>query len=399
MEKSRLPIRKDLRVAVVCAPCNGFGDVIFATKFARYLKYGLVKGSPLCDNVHIVTTSPDMFQKVGVSDMPIISLNGKKNQCRRLSGYDRPENCPHFDLIFIAPLMMDHNPSYADVHALFEEATPFNTIFLSEYQDSLSKRFDFHTGIGKGYCGLLFDGEKASPRLPILGKNAYALAYLAGDVGIKYCLSNFCKMVVTKWAKTFTKLQLVVPAWGAKQLAASKAFRDYCKKYYNNILVYTPGEKHELVMGDGPRELIIRGDILPVPRPDMLSLMKYSIKDVLVTGDQSVTDVLDCCSEKNIWYQTVPWKRDFAKALAAEIPQKWLSVSKTSCGSLSAIKWNSPGTNIKSRYDFRKISKGGLNAIFRAATAAKTEGSYVQQYLEKLGESTSKKPLLLLAQK
>ena len=36
--------------------------------------------------------------------------------------------------------------------------------------------------------------------------------------------------------------------------------------------------------------LILRGDILPKPRPDFISLMKYSVEDILLTGDQSITD-------------------------------------------------------------------------------------------------------------
>ena len=35
---------------------------------------------------------------------------------------------------------------------------------------------------------------------------------------------------------------------------------------------------------------ILRGDILPKPRAEFISLIKYSLPDVLLTGDQSVTD-------------------------------------------------------------------------------------------------------------
>ena len=35
--------------------------------------------------------------------------------------------------------------------------------------------------------------------------------------------------------------------------------------------------------------------------------MKDSVEDILVTGDQSLTDVLSCCkSNKNVWYQIAP---------------------------------------------------------------------------------------------
>ena len=55
--------------------------------------------------------------------------------------------------------------------------------------------------------------------------------------------------------------------------------------------------------------LTIRFDILPKPRPDFMSIIKYSVEDVLLTGDQSITDAFSCCSNKRIWYQIVPGKQ------------------------------------------------------------------------------------------
>ena len=40
----------------------------------------------------------------------------------------------------------------------------------------------------------------------------------------------------------------------------------------------------------------------------MLGLYKFSLNDILVTGDQSITDVLTCCKDKHIWYQITDWK-------------------------------------------------------------------------------------------
>ena len=54
---------------------------------------------------------------------------------------------------------------------------------------------------------------------------------------------------------------------------------------------------------------IFRGDILPVKRDLFISLVKYSIEDILLTGDQSITDAISyCTSQKNIWYQVFFFK-------------------------------------------------------------------------------------------
>ena len=54
--------------------------------------------------------------------------------------------------------------------------------------------------------------------------------------------------------------------------------------------------------------LILRGDILPPPSKDFISLIKYSLPDVLLTGDQSVTDGIGYSNlNKIVWYQVCPW--------------------------------------------------------------------------------------------
>lgn len=400
---------RNLNVAVVAAPCHGFGDVIFATKFARYLKYGLNpqhRSKPYSDNVCIVTTTPEMFKQLGVNDIEIVSLDGgQRAQCRRLNAFQRPIDIVGrtMDLIFVAPLMNDFEINYADIRKVFAESTPFNTIFLSEYQDDPSKGFNLTTGVGKTFHGLLFDGQKPSRKLKAVGATPYAFAYLAKDVGIASCLSSFAKMVISKYCKTHPRFQIVLPGdWGVKQLSANASFIAFVRKHYSKLVVKTKAETATLFHNNAPsttvagKVLTLRGDILPLPRPDMLSLIKHSVSDILTTGDQSITDVIDCCQMKNIWYQTVPWKRDFARALAKELPQKFLSDSRTSCGSLKAVKWNRTGSDFKSKHDFRKKAKRELDIIFLAASEAKRPDSIIHRYLTQLDKSKSRNSLVEL---
>jgi hypothetical protein len=389
---------RSLNVAVIAAPCHGLGDVIFATKFARYLKYGLTpRSQPYSRRVSIITPTAKMFEQLGVKDIKIVPLSSGNAQCRRLRHYKRPANLGTLDLIFIAPLMRDFDIQYPDVHGFLKESTPFNTIILSEYQDDPERGFDFATGVGDDYSGLLFDGSKPSPKLKAIGTTPYAVAYLTQDVGIQGCLSNFVKMIVSKYHKKYSNLQVVMPEWGVKKLSHNRVFKQFVKKYYPNLIVKTKNDEKQLLSSDkNTQTLTLRGDIFSLSRPDMLSLIKHSIPDILVTGDQSITDVIDCCQRKNIWYQTVPWKRDLAKALAKELPQRYLSSANTSCGTLKAIRWNSKGTAFKSRHDFRKKAKHELDVIFRAASEARRKNSVIHKYLAQLNKSASKPALLSL---
>ena len=68
---------KSLNVFVVAAPCHGFGDVVFASKFARYLKHGLTtRAQPYSSKVTIITPALKMFEQLGIKDIKIVGLTG-----------------------------------------------------------------------------------------------------------------------------------------------------------------------------------------------------------------------------------------------------------------------------------------------------------------------------------
>ena len=80
----------------------------------------------------------------------------------------------------------------------------------------------------------------------------------------------------------------------------------------------------------GKNTFILRGDILPKPRLEFISLIKYSLPDVLLTGDQSVTDgIAYSTMNKRIWYQISPWKIDLAHELSKAIPNQYLDNFRT----------------------------------------------------------------------
>ena len=91
-----------------------------------------------------------------------------------------------------------------------------------------------------------------------------------------------------------------------------------------------------------------------------------SVKDILLTGDQSITDALSCCVNKNIFYQIAEWKIDFASKLAKLLPNKFLSSNRTSCGTLKAINYNSDYKKFVKEHNFFKNSKHKFDSIFCA---------------------------------
>jgi hypothetical protein len=117
--------------------------------------------------------------------------------------------------------------------------------------------------------------------------------------------------------------------------------------------------------------LYIRGDVLPVPNYDMLMLLKSSADDMLVTGDQSITDALSCCPKKNLWYQIAPWKADYANELAHLLPNRFYKDKKTSCGTIHGIALRSDYREFVKKWDFRRIAKPRLSKIMNFAICRK----------------------------
>ena len=115
--------------------------------------------------------------------------------------------------------------------------------------------------------------------------------------------------------------------------------------------------------------------------------MEHSIKDILLTGDQSITDALSCCSDKNIFYQIAPWKEDFGYNLSKELPNKYLGNIETSCGTLSALKYKSDYKHFVKNWNFETLAKTKMDAIILAAKFKK-ENKEIVEDLEDIFDHT-----------
>ena len=357
-----------LKIALLNAPCYGFGDIIFAQKIAKYLREWY--------NAHVVifTTLPQAHISLGESPSNLIKPVGiKQKNCRRFTNLKFPKTYVKYDLYFVTPLVSNFEVKYEDVTKIFKHASKINTFVFSEYNLGRVSDYDFPTGVGPGRDGILLVKPPPTKRNPKL-KKPYAMLYIASEEHIpraNNCAMSFIEMVAKKYSSKHKKFDIVVPNWVIEELNEKEAEKKL-NSYYDKLVLIDKNKSKEVLFDYGNEYVLtLRGDILPVNNKEMFSLMKYSVKDILLTGDQSITDAISCCSDKNIFYQIASWKTNFAKYLAKYMPNKYLIKKSTSCGTLKAINYKSNYTKFKKDWDFRKRSKDKMNAIILSAITIK----------------------------
>lgn len=366
-----------LKILVLNTPCNGFGDLIFAKKLASYMRdiYKMKTdiATTLYDGLITLGESPETCFKI------ISGTNKRKYslQCRRFQylKFDKKVDISQYDLIFIAPISQNQTPDLKDVQYIVPHATFLNTFTFSEYNDSVSKKFDFNSGVGKKREGLLFTDVTKLRGMPDLKKlkiplnENFAIAYALSPEnvnGTEACLSGFLEYFVKKHTSSY---DIIVPPWINKYMFAdgkklAKKIVDVIRNR-NVFFVNDKGEKITLYFSPEEKESItIRGDVLPVSNDDMIRLMRYSNEDILVTGDQSITDVLSTKLDKIIFYQIVHWKRNFASELARLLPDDAFSLVKTSCGTLKSASYSKNHSRFVANWDFRTITRQKFEAVF-----------------------------------
>jgi hypothetical protein len=368
---------KTLSIVILNAPCNGFGDIIFAMKLAHYIKkwYNV---SP-----KIASTQIKSFIDLGHDEKDMIHLTTdfRDGQCRRFIRLSFPLDLPVFDVILVAPVSQDFKPSISDVRSKLPYANRMNTLFFSEYNDVLDKEFDFNTGLGKGYDGLFIESFVDLPKkLSINGllPNRYAVSYIAQRDDACNCLHSFVKLIVKKYSATHNSFDIVIPNWVEFDSEKSDFYTTgtfaivrTCLKYFDEVYLQTKTylvllRQNAKIEGRPRSKLTFRQDIMPLPYPKMAELYKFSVREILITGDQSISDVIGCCwQEKLPFYQIVPWKKAFAKQLARLLPQKYIRSKKTSCGSISATKYKPQFKRFVEKNNFAVIGKPKLDALLR----------------------------------
>lgn len=368
----------DLKILILNSPCNGFGDIVFAMKIANYLRewYNV--------KITIASTNIQSFITLGENPDNLVKLTSKSKsniQCRLFNNLSFQKKIDKHDLIFVAPVPSEKDNNLYDVQKLVKYANKFNTYFFSEY--NYGPTFDFPTGIGGGgyRYGLLFTNSNF-PKLKINGlDNEYAVVYISDNiVRAETCLLSFIEMVSKKYSNN-KKFDIIVPSWVIEdciEYTGVWVLRQNCQnlkniiikllsKYYSNIDIVLKDKTRKNIFKKESKYdnslITLRGDIYPLKNEEMLSLIKYSVKDILLTGDQSITDALSCCSDKNIFYQIATWKESFGNDLAKNLPNKFLMKKSTSCGDLKAIMYNSDYKEFINYWDFRKLVRPKMDAV------------------------------------
>ena len=361
-----------LHVGLINIPCSGFGDIVNCSIFYQYLKdwYPNMK-------VSICTPEIDKFKSLKIKGLKFIELKTKKKdkECGNYGDYKfKNKNLCNFDLIGVVPLLLSEgmygNFILSHLQKLIPHATYYNTFTVSEYNGE-SPPYTFPIGVGEGYLGL-FLTDMEIPKHNLI-QSPYLMTYTAGidysGVGTHaiLCYLSFLEMVTKKY-NHYSKLQIIIPTWVSVAIEDNAQFKSKVKriieKNFNKILLITDGKEEIVLLNKTGNTFILRGDILPQPRTDFISLIKYSLSDVLLTGDQSITDAFSYCRmNKRIWYETAPWKYEFIQELSKVIPNKYLRNFRTSCGCLKGIQLPLNNSEVIRKYDFRKLGKPRMDAV------------------------------------
>jgi hypothetical protein len=352
-----------LKLGLFNIPCNGFGDIILCNTFYRLLKtwYPLM-------NITVCSTNPDKFKKLGCCHK--ITTIHSKHDYKECLNFDELifKAKIKFDMMIVVPLI-DKPFHIKTFQKLIPYANIFNTFSMSEYNGE-DPPYTFPIGVGEGQLGLLLNDNKIKQHNLI--KGPYALVYIQPSpqwgIHASYCFFSYLEMICKNYKK-YSKFQIIIPEWIKEDIEGNSNFktklRKIIKPYFKNCkLIYDKNDEEYILTNDKSKTLLIlRGDILPQPRNIFISLIKDSIKDVLLTGDQSITDAISCCQQKRIWYQIAPWKEGFAYHLYKELPNKYFKSFHSSCGTLKSINLDIEWKKFKKKYDFKIHGKERMDLL------------------------------------
>tara|TARA_B100000427_G_scaffold329431_1_gene345618 strand:+ start:37 stop:1413 length:1377 start_codon:yes stop_codon:yes gene_type:complete len=382
---------KNISIGIFNIPCGGFGDIILTKTFNDYL----IEWYPTA-KVRICTTSPQKYNLIGITDnlIKLERKDGVNYDDGECSPFDKlkVKNIPRFDIMFVVPII--NKPfNYNQFKKLIPYSTYFNTFTMSEYNGEFPP-YTLPIGVGDENLGILFNNFKYKQQDLI--KKPYALVYIqpspSWGVHARYCFLSYLEMICNKYSKRYRLFQIIIPEWIHEDINYDNQFylkiKKIVEKYYKNLSIVYPDDEVILFEDNTNKsKLTLRGDILPQKREIFISLMKDSVNDILVTGDQSLTDIISCCKYKIVWYQIAPWKQGLAKKLSEHLPNQYFKSYRTSCGTLDSINLNINWKVFMEKYDFRKKGKKRINSIIIANYHQKKNKLFFNQLLEIIQKS------------
>ena len=354
-----------LKIGLMNIPCGGYGDVIKCIKIYNYFNKWYPNST-----IKICSTSKVKFRNLGIKEQIIeFKHDTDDGECIKYE-HLRLDYKTKFDLILVVPIINEPF-NLNKFKKLIPYANRWNTFSMSEYNDIDNKPFDFPIGIGKNNIGLFFDSVKYKKQ--ILIKNPYSLVYIADNnsghfIHSKYCFLSYLEMICKIYSKIHKIFEIVIPNWIGEEYIYNNPFKNkslkIMSKYFSTSILKIK-EKEDIILfnQNNHSKLIIRSDILPQPREIFIGLIKDSVNDILLTGDESLVDTLNCCPDKTIWYQIAPWKENLAKNLVLETGNKNYSTFKTSCGILKGLNFKNNVDSLIKNNDFRIKGKERFDSL------------------------------------
>lgn len=407
--KKGITVPRDLNIALFCNPCYGFGDVIFCYKIYYYLKewYGVTPT--------VFTTKPKMFISNGITNVMGVKTPGKPfEECDDITHmkiYSIKDQKPYkrvnlkvkYDLIFVTPWIgTDYEPKHSAMKTLFPYSNRFNTFLFSEYNAPEPYKYDFPTGIGpkkgkyKSYGLLVTNLDRTAGKREF--KNPYLMVHLTNDsrVNMMGCLKKFLTLMTKKYSDIHPNLDVVLSQhiFQKENVENVAKLIKYIKKlgYYDEIKTIEDGSTEYI---EGKKVLTLR-PLPQTPYKDYVKFFNFCLPDVLITGDQSVTDIISCCKDYTIYYQIMPWKKNFANNLSnvTNAQKGYLSKVRDSCGlqKMSESK-KLRLIDIETNHDFRKLAKPKIDGIIENSKRL-TKDAIIKKYIEIVLSSKKKSTVL-----
>lgn len=404
--KNKGVIPKDLRVVLFVNACYGSGDKVFCLKIYNYIKewYGI--------ECTIMSSTPEYFLKNGIKKVYGVKIPGKKYvECANIKSMKiynvdsdgtfmrRTTPKEKFDIILVTPWIgTDYDPDHKAMRIFFPYSNRFNTFLFSSYNPPSPHLYDFPMGIGKNYYGILLTTPVILQK-PKFIVNPFLMVHLSyyHSVNINKCFDNFIKLMCKKYYKKYNKLDVIIPKLVLEDESSMRKLIKYIKMkgYYDNVEIITE-KRAEQKYNENDSVIRFRAEILPLPFKEYTNLFNYSLPDVLTTGNQSVSDIVSCCKNFNIYYQIMPWERPFAAGLNNSLkPQyNYLKNVKTSCGiEKMAIDKQSNLRLIEQNNDFRVLGKAKLDRIFSNIRAVNND-KIIKEYVKIVMKSRKRSAVL-----
>lgn len=357
---------------------GGFGDLIFTLKLYAIFKkwYGI---SP-----YIVSPTPDKFLSNGISKSKVLHLKIPKSEKDEAHKYiEESESIPivtmndskwkkEFDIIFVTPVTMD---GWENTVGHFKSIFPYITseiLYRFSAYDHGGMTYEIPLGLSEDRYGI-FISPKQTPAKRMI-KNPYIMTHISNinwtepEGDYKSCLSNFLKLMVKKYHKEYPVLDIVI----SKSITGNfietdrdrfNKLKDYLKKYYGKVKVIK--SESDTLLTEG---LNIRSDLPVMPHSKFTSLFQHCLPDVLGTGNQTISDLVSCCTNFNIYYQTLQWEISFAKNLGRILKKEYLTTRRSACGQYgnkNMLYMETDLSVIRDNYNFAIKGKAFMDKIMQ----------------------------------